>query len=206
MRHLLVPAMVTGLSMLSSGCSVLGVSSVEEAPYEVLMVDGEFEIREYAEMVQVEVLAGGDYSTATNSGFRELFGYISGENAEDQKIAMTAPVFISPAQDNVNDLTAEQDWEVAFVLPAEFALSDSPKPSSELVRLVSVPAGKMAVLRFSGRMNSELMSEKRDELQSWMVNNELEPANNPIWAGYNPPWTPGMLRRNEILVPIKSKF
>ena len=53
-------AMATGLAVMVSGCSLLGVSSVEEAPYEALLTEGEFEIREYAEMVQVEVMVGGD--------------------------------------------------------------------------------------------------------------------------------------------------
>ncbi len=204
MRRLLLPVLATGLAVLGSGCSLLGISSVEEAPYELLMVEGDFEIREYAEMVQVEVLVGGEYRTASNAGFRQLFGYISGQNAADQEIAMTAPVFISPVQDDQPNLGGDRDWEVAFVLPAGFSLDGSPQPSSAQVNLVSVPAGTMAVLRFSGRMNSELMSVKRVELQSWMDNKGLEPGNSPMWAGYNPPWTPGFLRRNEILVPIKS--
>ena len=197
-------AMATGLAVMVSGCSLLGVSSVEEAPYEALLTEGEFEIREYAEMVQVEVMVGGDYKSASNAGFRELFGYISGANATDQDIAMTAPVFMSPVQDGSPDLAENQDWEVAFVLPAELSLDASPEPSSEIVNLVSVPAGSMAVMQFSGRMNADLMSAKLLELQSWMDKKGLEPADRPLWAGYNPPWTPGFLRRNEILVPIKS--
>ena len=31
---------------------------------------------------------------------------------------------------------------------------------------------------------------------------ELTPVGDPIWARYNPPFTPWFLRRNEILIPV----
>ncbi|MEI7881439.1 MAG: heme-binding protein [bacterium] len=38
-------------------------------------------------------------------------------------------------------------------------------------------------------------------MRDWMKANGLIAAGEPIWARYNPPFTPWFMRRNEILVP-----
>jgi hypothetical protein len=35
-----------------------------------------------------------------------------------------------------------------------------------------------------------------------MQQNKLQEAGTPFSAYYDPPWTPGFLRRNEVLIPI----
>ncbi|MBM4144201.1 MAG: hypothetical protein FJ225_11510, partial [Lentisphaerae bacterium] len=41
-------------------------------------------------------------------------------------------------------------------------------------------------------------------LREWMKANGLVAVGEPVWARYNPPFTPWFLRRNEILLPIES--
>jgi len=48
-------------------------------------------------MVVVETTINDDFENAGNKVFSRLFGYISGNNAVNRKIAMTAPVIANSA-------------------------------------------------------------------------------------------------------------
>lgn len=59
----------------------------EVSSYEVVFRTEGFEVRHYPERVVAEVAYSGE-----NSGFRTLFGYISGNNKTAQAVEMTTPV------------------------------------------------------------------------------------------------------------------
>jgi hypothetical protein len=40
------------------------------------------------------------------------------------------------------------------------------------------------------------------DLEAWMRERGLVAEGEPVWARYNPPFTPWFLRRNEILIPL----
>jgi hypothetical protein len=40
------------------------------------------------------------------------------------------------------------------------------------------------------------------KLEAWIRDSGFRRIGDPIWARYNPPFTPWFLRRNEILIPI----
>ena len=74
------------------GCSVFGIRTVEILDYQVLEKEGSFDIRQYEEYWTVRTTLEGDYRESTGKGFRLLFNYISGNNKQQEKIAMTGPV------------------------------------------------------------------------------------------------------------------
>jgi hypothetical protein len=51
-------------------------------------------------------------------------------------------------------------------------------------------------------MNEETKQNAVDTLQIWMDSRELEGSGGTEFAGYDPPWTPGPFRRNEILIRL----
>ena len=59
----------------------------EEAKYNIVKKSDIYEIRYYSDRLIVQVPNKGD-----NNSFRKLFKYISGENKNSEKIAMTVPV------------------------------------------------------------------------------------------------------------------
>ena len=59
----------------------------EEATYNVVQKNDIYEIRYYSDRLIVQVPNKED-----NKSFRKLFNYISGENKNSEKIAMTIPV------------------------------------------------------------------------------------------------------------------
>ena len=46
------------------------------------------------------------------------------------------------------------------------------------------------------------MSEAETKLRKWMQEQGLSGQNTAEMAGYDPPWIPGMFRRNEVLIRL----
>jgi len=95
-----------------------------------------------------------------------------------------------------------QGWRYMFVLPADYTIQTAPAPLDEKVKLSTIPQKKVAVLRFSGLRDEQLINDKTVQLKQWIAANNLTPASQPRWAGYNPPWTLPSYRRNEIMIDI----
>ncbi len=176
------------LMALMAGCQATR-ASYESAPYTVVQADGMFELRDYPALTVVETpMAKGNGS---DGSFMRLFRFISGTNNQKQKIAMTTPVFMSGSAGNAT---------MAFVLPAKMRSGEVPKPSDSTVTVSELPAGRFAVLRFSGSQNSKNEAEALAKLKVWMEAEHLSELSSPVYGYFDPPWTPGFLRRNEVML------
>jgi len=190
------------------------IQNVEKPDYQVLAEDGDFELRDYPPLVVAEVSGSGDRQQSLSNGFGPLARYIfakerGGERiamtapvqqravAPDEKIAMTAPVTQTPVEDG--------RWTVQFIMPAEYGLEDLPAPGNAEVKLEQIPARRIAAVRFSGRTNDQAIAEQQQRLEDWVSGRDLEPRGEPIYAYYNDPFTPGPLRRNEVMFEVSSQ-
>ena len=182
--------------------------AIEEAAYKVLKTSGKFEIREYAPHILAETVVDGDLEEAGNKAFRRLFNYISGANRSRAKVAMTAPVSQERAGEKiqmtapVNQQRALDKWAVSFTMPASYTLETLPAPDDPTIALRPVPARRMVAVRYSGLWSEKNYLQNRSELEAWIRELGLTTAGDPVWARYNPPFTPWFLRRNEILIPL----
>jgi len=200
--------------LFQTGCSLVGIRSAEEANYSVLKNQDQFEVREYEALVIAETMVDASFDEAGNIAFKRLFGYISGDNVAASEIAMTAPVMALDENRSSGEkismtapVTSQRSgpgWRFAFVLPAEYALETAPAPNNTAVKLVLVPARKVAVVRYSGSRSETAYETNLKLLQDWMQQNRYEADSLPRLAGYDPPWTLPFLRRNEVLIDIKS--
>ena len=180
-RLFVLSLLVAGLAL--PGC--VGSGSYETAPFTVVSRDGDFEVREYPSLKVAATSRDGD-----DGSFMRLFRYIDGANERREKVAMTTPVFM-------------EGGEMRFVVP-EKNRADTPKPTSGSVEIRELPARRLAVHRFSGGRSTELEKEELEKLKSWMAQRNLAPAGEPVYAYYDPPWTPGPFRHNEVLVPVQK--
>jgi effector-binding domain-containing protein len=182
--------------------------AIEEAGYTVEKTDGDFQVRRYAPQVVAETLVTGTLEEAGNKAFRTLFRYISGANRAKGKIAMTAPVAQQRAGEKiamtapVGQEAASNQWAITFMMPTNRTLETLPEPTDEKVRLRAIPAQRMAAVRYSGTWSRQRYERNLARLREWMKANGLAAADDPVWARYNPPFTPWFMRRNEILVPM----
>lgn len=168
---------------------------VEQARYEVLRQIDKVEIRRYPRLVIARVDGYGD------GGFRILFGYITGNNRQKSKIAMTAPV-VSEQIAMTAPVLSDPD-SIAFVMPDGFTLETVPESLDERVKIVEIPERVVAALRFSGRWSSSLFKRKSRELAEELAKAGLKASGNVFSMRYNGPFTPWFLRRNEVAIPIK---
>ena len=179
--------LVAGVSLALWGCKT-SRSGYESAPYSVALKDGDYELRDYPELTIVET-SMADANAGENSGFRKLFGYITGKNQNQESIAMTTPVFIS-----------DERRKMAFVLPAKSSSGQISAPLDPSLSIKKIPAGRFAVLRFSGGRSSTLETQSLSLLRTWIAKKGLTAAGSPIYGYFDPPWTPGFLRRNEVML------
>jgi DNA gyrase inhibitor GyrI len=182
------------------GWKLTARGAYESAEYTVVEADGKIEIREYPDMM-LAATSMRTRSQGNDGSFMRLFRYISGANNQKQKIAMTTPVFM---ESKTSESQADSDGTMGFVIPKDVARGRVPDPSDGDVQIRKRRGGRFAVIRFAGRMNAASLEKAEKELRSWLSNRGLTAVGSAERAGYDPPWTPGPLRRNEVLLRLKE--
>ncbi|MGM0689481.1 MAG: SOUL family heme-binding protein [Bacillota bacterium] len=166
--------------------------AVEKASYKVIIKDRNFEVRLYDPMI---VAVSRENDLKGTSGFNQLFNYISGRNRESRKIAMTAPV--------INNLDNEES-AIAFVMPKEYSLEELPQPLHSELQFKQIPERYIAAITFSGNINKEIIEKKKHELVEWLKEKQITVIGSTELARYNPPFIPGFIKHNELLVEVNS--
>jgi len=166
----------------------------QSAPYRVVRAAGPFEVRDYPPLTVVETAMPGRES-GMNGSFNRLFRFITGANESKEKISMTTPVFMTGNASNAT---------MAFVMPAKFTAERVPKPLDSSVEVRQLPAGRFAVMRFSGGRNPINEKQALDQLKQWIASERMAELSPPVYAYFDPPWTPTFLRRNEVMLRTAS--
>lgn len=168
------------------------MSRYETARYKVILKEGDFEIRLYDTYYTASV---EEHNFEEQSGFGQLFNYISGKNEKEIKIPMTVPVF--------NEMSSEHKT-TEFFIPYEISESEIPKPDNSQIRIKKIDQHTAAVVSFSGIANESSIKKHIEGLLKWLEEKQYKTSGNFILARYNPPLTLPPLRRNEIIISIKE--
>ncbi|MEL6107658.1 MAG: heme-binding protein [Planctomycetota bacterium] len=195
-RMIYVAAMVGVVGVAAAAWTMTVRAGYESAEYKVVESDDNIEIREYPDLMLAATDSKMD-SQGRDGSFMRLFRYISGANEGEQKIAMTTPVFMEGE-------VGKSDVSMGFVMPKEVAEEGVPEPKGAGVKIRKREGGRFAVIRFSGRLDSRVAKEKESKLREWMKSRGLEGQSKAEAAGYDPPFTPGPLRRNEVLIRLND--
>lgn len=183
---------------------------VEEPAYTVEQRDGDFEVRRYAPRVVAETEVTGARDEASREGFRRIAAYIFGGNHRREGIAMTAPVTQRGAGERIA-MTAPVTqrgeagrWTVAFTMPSTHTLRALPAPDDARVTLRLVPPQRVAVVRFAGETTDATVNARTAALLAWVARRGLRAHGDAELNRYDPPWTPPILRRNEVWVALEG--
>ena len=163
----------------------------ERQKFDLVKRIDDIEIRRYHQCVMADVIVDASYANAGNLGFRPLVTYIS-----QNQIAMTAPVLQEQLHTN--------SWVVSFVMPDGMKLENLPLPKNQGVTLRTVKEHTCAVLGFSGMTTENKLHEKEAELRTAMSEAKLSPVGPMRIARFDPPWKPGFMRHNEVIIPISG--
>jgi len=164
--------------------------AIEKPKYQVIIEDGSFEIRKYEPLLRT---VSRETDLRGGSGFNAIFNYISGYNQSNTKIAMTAPVI-----NTVDD----KEHTIAFVMPSAFTSSSLPKPSDPTLQIVSIPERTVATLSFSGNVERIRLDRLKDDLNDWLKKQSYIGIGSFELARYNPPFIPGFLKHNELMIEV----
>ena len=189
-------------------------SRVEQAEYTVVKRMNGYEIREYPAHIVAQTTVRGSLGESMSNGFRIVAGYIFGGNTKKESIAMTAPVVAQKGEGSQASeriamtapviAAAEGDSQViSFGMPRSYTLETLPKPNDPRVKIVMIPARKYAVMRFSWYRSDARIKRTQDRLLAALAHDGIVPAGSTAYAGYNAPWTPPWMTRNEVLVEMK---
>ena len=185
---IVVPIAIAIFWFTSTSCA-----ATESPNYKVVRADGKVEIRDYPPLT---VATTPMEDSNMNGGFGQLFKFISGTNEGAEKIAMTSPVLIDHANDKKT---------MSFIMPKTTVEKGVPKPTGETVTVGKMEATRFAVLRFDGGRSAENEAEAVAKLKAWLSAEKIDGKGAPLFAYYDPPWTPTFLRRNEVLIRIDAK-
>ena len=156
-----------------------------------------FELREYEPCVLAEITVTADYGSASSRAFGSLFKYISQGNSTATKIAMTAPV-IASTEASID----AKEWKVSFVMPAGSHRNDLPNPSNSQVVLRELGPEKCVALHFRGSGSKDKWKLKEEELRLLAKNQDIELSNETRLCRFDPPFKPGFLHYNEVVIPL----
>lgn len=163
----------------------------EEPSYQIVHQEPRFEIRYYDNMLIVQVTYQNE-----SRGFQKLFQYISGNNQQDQKIPMTAPVI---------QYEEQKKRIMQFFLPSQLSPESIPLPLDKSIKIVTLQAGHFAVFQYSGFASDRNFKKKSEILKIELANSGIEIINPAIKATYNGPFTPPWMRKNEVLLRVNFK-
>ena len=189
-------------------------SRVEHVDYSVVKEMKGYEIREYPAHIVAQTKVQGPYGKSLGNGFRIVAGYIFGGNTKKESIAMTAPVVSqkgerSNASESISMTapvvaTAEGDSQlISFGMPRSYTLETLPTPNDPRVKIVMIPTKKYGVMRFSWYRSDVRIKRTQEKLLLALERDGLKSEGNFAYAGYNAPWTPPWMTRNEVLVELK---
>jgi hypothetical protein len=168
----------------------------EKQPYEVTKSFKEFELRHYPAGMQIETIVQGDFINAGSMGFRPLVNFISGNNARRQSIAMTAPVIQQPSSGSGHS--------IRFVLPADMDIKSTPDAADPSVKVLEVPAHNAAARKFSGAWSEDRFEAEGKALLEALSSEGFVTEGSLYFSRFDPPWKPGFLKRNEVLIRVKK--
>jgi len=199
---------VLAVLVVAIGAWIIVTRNIETPNYQTVVKDGAVEIRDYPEFIVAQVRRTGSRDNAIREAFDPLADYIFARERGGDSISMTAPVTQEPAEKismtaPVTQTQQDGEWVVRFIMPAKYTMADLPAPAGD-VTLEQIPAERRAAIRFSGGWDTALFSRKTQELRAWLSARGIEPTGPPVYAYYNDPFTPGFLRRNEVLFNVPA--
>ena len=169
---------------------IVKTEDLEGENYIVIQNIDNIEIREYKQLIYASYTPKN--TNDRNNSFRNVAGYIFGDNEKNQKINMTSPVVIKMHNKN----------EMAFIMPEKLTLNNLPEPKNKDIDIYLEPSNIKACITYSGYSNNMIEKRKIKELKKQLTKHKIKHNNDFEVLIYNSPYD-FINRKNEIVVSIK---
>ena len=147
------------------------------------------EIRQYKESVNASYYS--ENQSERNNYFRNLAGYIFGDNTENKSIDMTSPV----------TMKLYGNREMIFRMPSNYTLKSLPKANNPEINFMTIASCTKAAIQYSGYSNKHIEEKKIQELKNILERENIKHDNKFELLVYNSPFEI-LNRRNEITINI----
>jgi hypothetical protein len=109
---------------------------------------------------------------------------------------MTAPVISAQRPED------SETWYVSFVMPVGSKIENMPQPNDSQVLLRDLDSEICVATSFRGKASSELSKKMEVQLRAAAAKENLTLSNETRICRFDPPFKPGFLQYNEIVIPI----
>ncbi len=169
------------------------MSLYETIPFKVIKKEGKIEIRKYDQVLLASTKT--ENKNDKDSGFSNVFRYISGANEDRSKISMTTPV-VSYEEDHM--------LVTGFYVPSQYDKDSVPKPSEENVYIQALASSTYIVISFRGAWSDENFDKHTKILKTYIDQNQYKITSPRMIFRYQPPFIPGIFRHNEIAFQVEK--
>ena len=111
---------------------------------------------------------------------------------------MTAPVIAAQKADK----SSPDEWFVSFVMPSGSTVGHLPNPNDPKVKLRELDTETCVAASFRGKATEELSRRKVAELREAAAKENIALSDETRICRFDPPFKPGFLQYNEIVIPI----
>jgi|GEM_PF-77520 len=183
--------------------------AIEEPKFTDKQSYKDFEIRSYPPILVAQTEVSESFDDAGSQAFRVLADYIFGNNTAKTKIDMTAPVIQKPARSEKIAMTApvtqsksDSGYVIQFTMPSAYTRETLPKPNDPRVKIIEVPARKVAVYKYTGSWSQKKFNENLELFNAALAREQIVTQGEPTFARFNSPLQIWFLRRNEIWLEV----
>lgn len=166
---------------------------IETLTYKVIKDDGHIQIRSYDNILLASTKT--KQNGRQDSGFNNVFQYISGNNESKTKISMTTPVVTYEDEGNL---------VTGFYVPSKYNKDSVPKPLASNVFINEIKSSLFAVIRFKGAWHEKNYEKHNKLLLDYIKSNNLTIISKRFILRYSPPFVPALFRKNEIAYQIST--
>lgn len=171
--------------------------------YQVVGQHSGYEVRDYGPLTvaQTTVLDRGTDAFALGAGI--LHPYFGGDNlaaAIADPIAEPTGQRLAPMAVLMGALR-DDGWRISAPLPAGMDSADAPRPDDPRIRLIELPAQRVAVLTFYGTSGQTDGHEAK--LRSLLDRDGIAASGTVTIIRYGVPGVPPFFRRSTVLIPIR---
>ncbi len=152
---------------------------LETVNYERIRKIGKVEIRRYPKLAVAKV------DDPEADAFGLLYRFITGENKQQSKVKMTAPVVSQKIA--MTSPVLSETGTMAFVMPEEFTLETTPEPLDTRVKIAEIPSRLVAALRFSGGWSESRFEKEAQKLLNGLTAAKIKPKCKAFRMLYNLP-------------------
>ena len=164
----------------------------ETLPYQVLESFGTIELRQYDDHMLASTKT--TINRKEDSGFNNVFNYIAGANDKQTKIKMTTPVVTH---------VEEGQLVTSFYVPSKYDKTTVPKPVGGRVYIEENTSSLYLVITFKGRSKRVNFDKHDQQLLKFIEEHPFDIISERLVFQYQPPFIPGVFRRNEVAYRVK---